>query len=167
MLQLLLFFTLHLRTRTIDHKSLQQRSSNSQRVFIQDWLNSFWIACHLHTRLNSNWTSRVFLTHDWLNSNWITVACCVLPFISHDQQSDECTWRRMFLPSRNLYKCKQAAGIVVVACFYPFFILHFVVGGLFICLSSIFILHFVAACLFLCPFIFFNTDVVAIFLFLS
>ena len=37
------------------------------------------------------------------------------------------------------YKCKQAAGLVVVACFYPFF----------------FILHFVIGCLFFRPLIFF------------
>ena len=72
---------------------------------------------------------RVF-TRDWPNSFWTPVACSVLPFISHDKQSYECAWRRMFLPSRNLYKCKQADGIVVIACFYPFFILHFVVGCL-------------------------------------
>ena len=75
-------------------------------------MNSFWTTCRLHTRLNSNTTSRIVLTHDWLNSNWITVACYILPFISHDQQSDECTCRRMFLPSRNLYKCKQAVYCV-------------------------------------------------------
>ena len=79
----------------------------TQRVFTQDWPNSFWTKCRFHTRLNSNWNAHVALTHDWLNSNWITEFCSVLPFISDDQQqSCECTCRRMCLPSRNLYKCK-------------------------------------------------------------
>ena len=88
--------------------------------FIVNYLSSS------HNWLNSNWTSRVVLTHDWLNSNWIecrlyirlnskwtAIACSVLPFNP---------WKIMFLPSRNLYKCKQAAGIIVIACFYPVFL---------------------------------------------
>ena len=46
------------------------------------------------------------IIQDWLNSFWIT-ACFVLHFIYQWKQSDECSWRRMSLPSRNLYKCKQ------------------------------------------------------------
>ena len=54
-------------------------------------------------------------TQDWPNFYWINISYSVLPFISQSTQSDKCTWRRMFLPSRNLYKCKQ------VVCFYQFF----------------------------------------------
>ena len=90
-----------------DLRTKKNFSLYTQLVFTQD--------CFLN--------SRVLFTHYWPNSNWITVACCVLPFISPDHQSDECTWRRMLLTSRNLYKCKLAAGIVVVvACFYPVFL---------------------------------------------
>ena len=105
-----------------------------QRVFIQDWLNSFWTTCSLHIRR----------TEFQLN-HWIPAACSVLPFIFHDQQS-ECTWRRIFLLSRTPYKCKQAAGIVVVACFYPFFLY---------CTLLLFVYFFVP--------LFFDTDDVAIF----
>ena len=31
--------------------------------------------------------------------------------------SDECTWRRMSLPSRNFYKCKQVVYVIVVCVF--------------------------------------------------
>ena len=50
---------------------------------------------------------------------------CPCPFISQCKQSNEYVWRRMSLPSRNLYKCKQVACSVVVACLLlkPFFIL--------------------------------------------
>ena len=67
---------------------------------------------------------RVF-TQDWLNSFWITFACYVLRFLLQTKQSNECTWRRMNLPSRNLYKCKQVTCSVVVACLlvYSLFIL--------------------------------------------
>ena len=87
-----------------------------------------------------------------------------LAFNSYDQQSDECTRRRMFLSSQNLYKCKQAVYCVFCLC-----------SSLKNCccyLSAIFfffcILHFVVDFLFICPFIyFFYADVVAIFLFLK
>ena len=71
LLQLLLFFTLPLRTITIVHRSLF--SFHTQHVFIQDWLNTFWIASRLQIRLNSSWTPRFVLTHNWLNSNWISI----------------------------------------------------------------------------------------------
>ena len=53
----------------------------TQRVFIQDSMNSFWTKCRIHTRLNYNRNSRVVLTHDSLNSNWINVACCFAFYI--------------------------------------------------------------------------------------
>ena len=89
--------------------------------------------------------TRVF-TQDWPNSYWIAVTYSILPFISQSTQSDEFTSRRMFLPSRNLYKCKQVACSVVVACFYPFFYTA------------------LCYCLFTSLSPFFYTDVVAIFL---
>ena len=66
---------------------------------------------------------RIF-TQDWLYSFWIAIVCSGLPFISHGKLSDECTWRRMSLPSRNLYKCKQVACNVIVTCLfvYPLFL---------------------------------------------
>ena len=91
---------------------------------------------------------RVVFAHDWRNSNGLTIACSVLPFISHDQQPDECTWRRIFLTSRNLYKCKQAAGIVVVACFNSFFwcstllLVVYHVNKLIIFVFAAFVYHF-------------------------
>ena len=65
--------------------------------FTQDWPHFYWI-------------SRVIFTHYWLNSNLIsrivfTLSCL---FYHKCQQSDECIWKRMSAPSRNLYKCKQA-----------------------------------------------------------
>ena len=135
----------------------------TQRVFIQDWLNS-------------NWITRVVLTHDLLNFNCNTESCSVSPFISHDQQSDECTRRRICLPLRNLYKCKQAL--------YCVFCLRSSLKNCCCYLSAIFILHFVIGCLFLNSFLYFYTalccclfislspyffyaDVVVIFLFIS
>ena len=85
--------------------------------------------------LNHNYslhTQRVF-TQDWLNSFWTSASCSVLPFLSHGKQSNECTWRRMSLPSKHLYKCKQVACSVIVACLFvsPFFVvLQFVVACL-------------------------------------
>ena len=107
------------------NRSLQHRSSNqnsflhTQRVCIQDWLNSFWIA----------------------------VTCSVLRFISNDKQCDEYTWKRMSLPSRYLYKCKQ-------------------VGFCNLCILFTLSLQ-CYCCLFTClPLFFYYTDVVAIFLFI-
>ena len=79
--------------------------------------------------VSSHNTDRIFSEH------WIIVTCSVWSFISHDQQSDECTCRRMFLPSRNIYKCKQLfivyctffvyvrSGRIVIA-IYPLFFLY-------------------------------------------
>ena len=103
-------------------------------------LSFFWIKCNLRINFKQiliewNWNlfkvynlthwlhkQRVF-TQDWLNSFWIAVAFSFLPFTLHGKQSIECTWRRMSLPLRNLYKCKQVACSVVVACLlvYPLF----------------------------------------------
>ena len=92
---------------------------------------------------------------------WITTICfncyssfTLLSLLNNNRLLDiyyQCTWRRMSLPCRNLYKCKQVACSVVVACLlvYPLF----------------FILHFVVACLLLHAH-FYYTDVVAIFLFI-
>ena len=78
-----------------------------------------------------------------------SVACSVLPFISQTKQPNECIRGRMSLPSRNLYKCKQVAFNVVVACLlvYPLFLY----------------------CIFLLPVYFlfpFYTDVVGIYFFI-
>ena len=83
--------------------------------------------------------TQLVFTQNWLNSFWIDVASSALPFISHDNESNEwCTWKRMPLPSRNHYKCKQVAWNLVIACFvYPLYS----------------ILLFIAACLLLNPLI--------------
>ena len=73
---------------------------------------TYWTFTELRVVCTHDWTSRVILTRDWLNSNWFPVACSVLPLISQDQESDECTCRIMFLHSRNIYKCKQAVYCV-------------------------------------------------------
>ena len=73
------------------NRSLEQRSSNSnyslhtQRDFKQGWLNCFRNA----------------------------ITCSVLLFISQDKQSDECTWKGMFVSTRNLYNYKR-----VVYCYF-------------------------------------------------
>ena len=43
---------------------------------------------------------------------------------NNNKKSDDCPRRRMCLPSRNRYKCKQVACSVVVACLlvYPLFL---------------------------------------------
>ena len=114
-----------------------------QRAFTQDWLNFFWIVvdCSIFRVQKNNclidlynrdlqttivlFTCNVqYATQDWLNNFWITVACYILLFLSLGKQSDKCTWRRLSLAWRNLYKCKQVAcGVVVVACLfvYPLF----------------------------------------------
>ena len=80
----------------------------------------------------------------------MAVACFVLSFTLQTKRSNECPWRRMPLPSRHLYKCKQVDCSVIVVCLFVlsgFFILHFIV----VCLLFnyffilIFLLHF---CLF-------------------
>ena len=64
-------------------------------------------ATRLHTRL-----TEFFPNHRCL---------LCLDFYIAARQSNECTWRRMSLPSRHLYKCKQVACSVIVACLlvYP------------------------------------------------
>ena len=64
-------------------------------------------------------TQRVF-TQVWPSPFWPAVASSILPFISHGKQFDECSWRRISLPSRNLYNCKQVACSIVVTSFVLF-----------------------------------------------
>ena len=54
-------------------------SFHMQRVFIQYWLNSFWITYRLHLRLNSNWTSRVgfCIPETSVNVNKLFIVYCV------------------------------------------------------------------------------------------
>ena len=92
-----------------------------------------------------------------LNYFWFPVACSVLPLISQSKQSDECTWRRMSLPLRNLYKCKQVVHCYLCILFTLSFALLLPVY-LFI---PFLYCTVVVACLLLYPF-FFLTDVVAI-----
>ena len=125
------------------NRPLQQRSSNNnyslhmQRVFTQDWLNSFWIA----------------------------VVCSVLLFISLGKAF---WWRRISLPLRNLYKCKQFFHCY---CLWVFFLLLSLQSCCclftFTCLAPFIILH-CWCCLFTCLLVYplFYIDVVAIFLFI-
>ena len=72
-----------------------------------------------HRSSNYNYslhTQRVF-TQNWLNSFWIAVTCSVLPFIRQDKQSDKYTWNIISLPSQNLYKCKQVVYVIVICVF--------------------------------------------------
>ena len=100
-----------------------------QRVFTQDWLNSFTLF-HLHINNYSlDLYNRYFQTTIILftcnvssyKSDWIVfeiaIACSVLPFIWQSKQSNECTWCRISVPSRNLYKCKQVVYVIVVCVF--------------------------------------------------
>ena len=89
LLQLLLFFTLLLHT--------QYRLFFNTEIF-KTQLYSSHTTC-LHT----------ILTKFLLNRR-----CLLLPFISQDKEFDECTWRRIFLPSWILYKCKEVACSIVV-----------------------------------------------------
>ena len=101
MLQLLLFFTLLSRTITI-----------VQYIFITEIFKpQLFSSCttYLYTRLTEF---------------WIAIACSVCPLISLTM-SDEYIWRRMSLPSRNLYKCKQIVyfnkSVFYLHC-YPLFL---------------------------------------------
>ena len=47
------------------------------------------------------------------------VACSFLSFILQGELSDECTWRRISLSLRNLYKCKQIVYVTVVCVYVP------------------------------------------------
>ena len=80
---------------------------------------------------------------------WI-LSCSVFLFIMQDKHSNICSWRRMSMPLGYLYKCKQVACSVVVACFvYP----------IFFCTA-------LYCCLFTSLSLFIYTDVVAILLFI-
>ena len=52
---------------------------------------------------------------DWFISE-LPLLALSCPFISQTEESNKCTWRRISLPFRNLYKCKQVTCNVVVAC---------------------------------------------------
>ena len=101
-------------------------------------------------------------TQDWLNSFWIAIVCSVLSFSSQGKQSDECTWRRMSLPSRNLYTCKQVVS-VIVACIFSLRLSLQSCCCLFTCLFPFYTA--LCCCLFTSLSLFY-TDVVAIFLFI-
>ena len=98
-------------------------------------------------------TKSVF-RQDWLKAFWTAVACSVFPFMTHGKQSGECTWRRMSLSLRNLYKCKQ-----VVCCYLCVLFMY-----LCICVLLCYSCTVVVACLFVCSL--FCTDVI-ILLFIS
>ena len=72
-------------------------------------------------------TQRVF-TQDWLNPFWVIIAFCVLLFISHGKQSDECTKRRRSLSSITVNKlfiviCVFCCpcSVVIASCLSHFF----------------------------------------------
>ena len=68
-------------------------------------------------------SSHAMCLHTWLTEFfWIAIACSILSFISHSKQSDECIWRRMSLPSQNLYKFKQVqCCCCLFTCLSPFY----------------------------------------------
>ena len=135
MLQLLLFFTLHSRTITIVHQIFEpQLFSSTQRVFIQDWLNSFWTAC-LYTRLTEFLLNR---------RNLLCLACYTAKYAVWWMHLKE-----NVSASRNLYKCKQVACRVVLVWFYPFFILQFVVECLLLNLPFFILILLLYFCLFI------------------
>ena len=76
--------------------------------------------------LNHNYSLHMqhVFTQEELNSFSIAYVYSALSFISHTKQSNECTWRRMSLLLRNLYKCKQVAWSIVVTFLfvYPLFL---------------------------------------------
>ena len=77
----------------------------------------------------SHKTSELF--HTGLTESFFAVECSVLQRASRNKQSDECTWRRMALPSRNLFKCKQVwwwvgvACLLVICCFMLILLMYF------------------------------------------
>ena len=75
---------------------------------------------------NYSFHKQCVFTQDWLNSFWIVVERSILPFILQTKQSNECTWRRMSLASRNPYKCTQVACSVIVACLFLNFLLIYI-----------------------------------------
>ena len=83
-----------------------------QQIFITEIFKAQLVSAHVtwfHTTL----------TEFFLNSHCLLCLACYNPA----KQFIECTWRRMSLPSWNLYKCKQVAYSVVVGCLfiYPLF----------------------------------------------
>ena len=136
----------------IRKSSNHEYSFHTQRVFTQDWLNSFWItiACSVlpfiwkrffySPKKTLNKSNNFFLRKSkidmlililWPNTKR-NVSCSILPFISHGKQSNECTSRRISLPSRNLYKCKQVACNVVVACLFVYLPVFFYYTSLYL-----------------------------------
>ena len=77
--------------------------------------------CSIDRNNRDDQTTIILFTQDWMNFFWIAVTWSVLPFISQSKQSNECTWKRTSLPSRNLYKCKQVAWSVAAACLSAIF----------------------------------------------
>ena len=61
-------------------------------------------------------TTIIFFTQDWLNIFWITFAWSVLPFISQLNSLMIALGAECLCLPRNIYKCKQVACSVVVAC---------------------------------------------------
>ena len=152
----------------------------TQHVSTQDWPNSFWTPCRLHTQLNSNWTSCVALTYDWLNSNWITepplpvLSCLLCPTISRlmNALEGECFCLREISINVN-----RLLILLLLHVFILVFIRHFFIGCLFFKTLLIFLyctllllvyfwiplFYNVVACLLLYPLHY--TEIVAIFLF--
>ena len=95
----------------------------------------FTVSRNLHTKIITFACDVSSHKTDWTLSD--PVECSVLPFISQGKQSDECSWRIMTLPSRNMYKCRlrycclcilftfAIAVLLLPICLlvYPFFIL--------------------------------------------
>ena len=67
----------------------------------------------------SLFTQRVF-TQDWPNSYWITVSYSVLPVLQ-STQSGECTWRRMFLPREITKNVNKLLALLLLHVFSRFF----------------------------------------------
>ena len=78
--------------------------------------------CSLDLYYEDLQTTIIFFTHNVSShkTEWILseppLPALPCRFISQTKQSNECTWSRMSLPLRNIYKCKQVACSVVVAC---------------------------------------------------
>ena len=75
----------------------------------------------------TKFTSHAMYLSTRLTEFFLNFRCLLLSFISHGKQSNECTCRKVSLPSRNLCKCKQVACSVVVTCLfaYPHFLYCF------------------------------------------
>ena len=83
----------------------------------------------LYNKRSSNYNYSSHKT-DWILSESRWMLC--LAFYITAKQYNECTWRIMFLPLRNLHKCIQVACSVVVVCLFLnlFFILMLLYSSL-------------------------------------